>query len=44
MEYGGDGDGGDGGDDGDSTSRWMISDYGGGCEFRGFFFRPPLKR
>ena len=36
MEFGGDGDGGDGGDDGDSTSWRMRSDYGGGCEFRGF--------
>ena len=36
MEFGGDGDGGDGDDDGDNTSWWMRSDYGGGCEFRGF--------
>ena len=42
MEYGGDGDGGDGGDgdgDGENTSWWMRSDYGSGCEFRGFFCR-----
>ena len=44
MEYGGEGDGGDGDGDGDNTSWWMRSDYGGGCEFRGFFCRPPLKR
>ena len=44
MEFGGDGDGDDGGDDGDSTSFWMRSDYGGDCEFRGFFYRPLLER
>ena len=47
MEYGGDGDGGGGDDDdddGDSTSWWMRSDYGGGCEFHAFFCRPLLKR
>ena len=42
MEFGGDGGGGDGDDDGDNTSWWMRSDYGGGCEFRGFFCRPLL--
>ena len=38
MEFGGDG--GDDDDDGDNTSWWMRSDYGGGCEFHGFFYRP----
>ena len=40
-----DGDGGDDDDDdGDNTSWWIRSDYGGGCEFRGFFYRPLSER
>ena len=44
MEIGGDGDGSEGGGDGDSTSWRMRSDYGGGCEFRGFSLRPLSER
>ena len=44
MEYGGDGDDGDGDGGGGSTSWWRRSDYGGGCEFRGFSLSSPLQK